>query len=68
MNGAIPELTDPEIIDITCTGDGVVIKSKADIRANISRFLLDNNYKIKELVLEEDSLETIFLDTLSKGE
>ena len=66
-SGAIPKLTDPGIIDASYVDGTAVIHAKSDIRERISDELVRNNVHIKELRMEEASLEDIFLTTVYGG-
>jgi ABC-2 type transport system ATP-binding protein len=66
-SGAIPQLTDPGIIDASYVDGTAVIHAKSDIREQISDELVRNHVHIKELRMEEASLEDIFLSSVYGG-
>src|SRR5271157_2832638 len=66
--GDLPKLTDPRIIDAAYDGNSAVLKAKEDIRDSISEELFRKDFRVRELRLEEKTLEDIFLETLYGGE
>lgn len=63
----IPQLTNPEIIDASYQDGSAVINARSDIREGISDELVRNNVHIRELRIEEKSLEDVFLETVYGG-
>lgn len=66
VQGSMPRLSDPRIIDVVYKDDLVIIKAKEDIREDIASQLVNNNVALKEIKLEEESLEDLFLTTIYK--
>jgi ABC-2 type transport system ATP-binding protein len=67
VNGDMPRLTDPRIINADYNSSSAVIRSKEDIRSSISEELYRKDFRILELRLEEKTLEDIFVETLYGG-
>ena len=65
--GAIPRLTNPGIVDASYTDGTALIHVKSDIRDEISDELSRNQVHIRELRMEERSLEDVFLETVYGG-
>jgi ABC-2 type transport system ATP-binding protein len=65
--GAMPRLSDPRIIDATYDDGSALIHASEDIRDAISEDLFRSGLRIRELAVEEKSLEEIFLDTIYQG-
>lgn len=68
VNGAMPKLSHSQIIDITYNSDGAIIHAKSDIRDDISVEIARNQLNIRELRVEAESLEDIFLETVYRGD
>jgi ABC-2 type transport system ATP-binding protein len=66
-SGPIPKLTDPRIIDVSYVNGSAVIHASADIRDEVSDEISRNSLHIRELRLEERSLEDVFLETVYGG-
>ncbi len=67
VNGDMPRLTDPRIINVEYNGGSAVLTSKEDIRSSISEELFQKDFRVLELRLEEKTLEDIFVETLYGG-
>lgn len=65
--GSMPKLSDPRIIDAVYNDGTAVIHAKSDIRDDISEELFRNNLRIRELKVDEKSLEEIFLETVYRS-
>jgi ABC-2 type transport system ATP-binding protein len=63
----MPAIEHENIINVEYKGRKVVIEAKSDIREDISRYLLENNVGIKELRIEEPTLEDVFMESVYKG-
>lgn len=68
VKGSMPKLEDVRIIDAVYNNGSAVIKAKSDIREDISQTLFSQSILIKELKVEEKTLEDIFLDTVYRSE
>ncbi len=65
--GPVPQLTDPEIIDASYMNGSAIIHAKSNICDQISEQLTRSNIRIRELKVEERSLEDVFLKTVYGG-
>jgi ABC-2 type transport system ATP-binding protein len=65
--GAIPQLTTPGIVDASYVDGTALIHARSDIRDEISDELVRNHIRIRELRVEERSLEDVFLETVYGG-
>jgi ABC-2 type transport system ATP-binding protein len=65
--GAIPQLTTPGIVDVSYVDGTALIRARSDIRDEISDELVRNHVHIRELRMEERSLEDVFLETVYGG-
>jgi ABC-2 type transport system ATP-binding protein len=65
--GPVPQISDPDIIDASYLNGSAIIHARSDIRDRISRQLSGNNVLIRELKVEERSLEEVFLQTVYGG-
>jgi len=63
----MPAIEHENIINVEYKGRRAVIEAKSDIRDYISRYLLENNVGIKELRIEEPTLEDVFMESVYKG-
>lgn len=66
-SGPIPKLTDPRIIDASYADDSAVVHARADIRDEISVEVTKGDLHVKELRLEERSLEDVFMETVYRS-
>ena len=66
-SGPMPKLDDPRIIDASYNNGSAIIHAKDDIREDISTQIERNNMHVKELRLEEKTLEEVFLETVYGG-
>ena len=66
-SGAIPQLSDPGILDASYVDGTAMIHASSDIRDKISDQLASSNVHIKELRVEEQSLEEVFLQSVYGG-
>jgi ABC-2 type transport system ATP-binding protein len=64
IHGNMPKLIDPKIIEVVYQDDTAIIKAVSDIREDIVTQLVKNNIPLKEIRLEEESLEELFLKTV----
>ncbi|WP_174589706.1 ABC transporter ATP-binding protein [Methanocella conradii] len=67
VSGAMPHLSDPRIIEASYSDGGASIKASADIRDDISRELIREGLAIRELAIDEETLEDVFLETVYGG-
>lgn len=67
VQGAMPRLSDPRILDAQYLDGSAIIKADADIRFSISDELYRNGLRITEMRLEEKTLEEVFLETVYGG-
>lgn len=67
VKGSMPKLEDVRIIDAVYNNGSAVIKAKSDIREDISQSLFNQSIIVKELMVEEKTLEDIFLDTVYRS-
>jgi ABC-2 type transport system ATP-binding protein len=65
--GAIPQLMNPGIVDASYVDCTALIHARSDIRDEISDELVRNQVHIRELRVEERSLEDVFLETVYGG-
>jgi ABC-2 type transport system ATP-binding protein len=65
--GDMPKIEHENIINVEYKGRKAVIEAKSDIREYISMYLLENNIGIKELRIEEPTLEDVFMESVYKG-
>ena len=66
-NEDMPKIEHENIINVEYKGRRAIIEAKSDIREYISRYLLENNIGIKELRIEEPTLEDVFMESVYKG-
>ncbi len=66
-SGDIPKLSDPGILDAIYAPGSAIIHARADIRDQLSDELTRNHVPIRELRMEERSLEEIFLESVYGG-
>jgi ABC-2 type transport system ATP-binding protein len=66
--GAMPKLSNPGIIDATYHDGTATLSVQSDIVNEIAGELIKNNVRIRELKIEEESLEDIFLETVYRRE
>jgi len=64
VNGTMPSLSNPDIVDAVYNNGSVTIKSNSDIRDYIFDEVVRSGLKMRELRLEEESLEDVFLETV----
>jgi ABC-2 type transport system ATP-binding protein len=67
VNGSMPKLALSQIVSADYQNGRAVIRAKGDIRDQISDELFRQNVHIRELRIEERSLEDVFLDTVYGG-
>ncbi len=65
--GDMPKIEHENIINVEYKGRKAVIEAKSDIREYISMYLLENSIGIKELRIEEPTLEDVFMESVYKG-
>ena len=63
----MPAIEHENIVNVEYKGRKAVIEAKSDIREYISMYLLENNIGIKELRIEEPTLEDVFMESVYKG-
>ena len=68
VNGILPMLSDPNIIDVTYGDGGAIIKARSDIRDYIADIIAKNDLRVREMRLEEESLEDVFLESVYRGD
>jgi ABC-2 type transport system ATP-binding protein len=66
-NEDMPKIEHENIINVEYKGRRAVIEAKSDIRDYISRYLLENNVGIREMRIEEPTLEDVFMESVYKG-
>jgi ABC-2 type transport system ATP-binding protein len=66
--GHVPKLTDSRIVDATYHDGSALVRASADIREDLSMELFKDGLRIRELSLQEKSLEELFLETIYRGE
>src|SRR5271157_237750 len=64
VNGTMPSLSNLDIVDAVYNNGSVTIKSNSDIRDYIFDEVVRSGLKMRELRLEEESLEDVFLETV----
>jgi ABC-2 type transport system ATP-binding protein len=67
LNEDMPKIEHENIINMEHKGRRAIIEAKSDIREYISRYLLEDNIGIKELRIEESTLEDVFMESVYKG-
>ncbi|MBE9591910.1 MAG: DUF4162 domain-containing protein, partial [Proteobacteria bacterium] len=63
----MPKIEHENIVNVEYKGRRAIIEAKSDIREDISRYLLEHNIGIKELRIEEPTLEDVFMESVYKG-
>jgi ABC-2 type transport system ATP-binding protein len=66
--GDMPRLTDPRITQATYNNGSAILQATEDIRDSISDELYHKSFRIRELRVEEQSLEEIFLESVYRGD
>lgn len=67
-NGDMPRFNDARIINAVYNNGSAVIHAREDIRDDLSEMLFKSNLMVRELKLEEKTLEEIFLETVYRSE
>ncbi len=67
VDGIVPELNGPHIVEASYDGGNAVLRADEDIVDEVARQLLDAGVRIVELKRGEESLEDIFLETVAGG-
>ncbi len=67
QNEDMPKIEHENIVTVEYKGRRAIIEAKSDIRGEISRYLLEHNIVIKELRIEESTLEDVFMESVYKG-
>ncbi|WP_174591879.1 ABC transporter ATP-binding protein [Methanocella conradii] len=67
VNGPMPELSNSNIIQVKYSDRSAVIRSRSDIREELSIELSQKNLHVCDLRIEEKSLEDIFIKTIYNG-
>jgi ABC-2 type transport system ATP-binding protein len=63
----MPRLADSRILEAAYKDGSAVLKASSDIRDDISRDLARGGFVIRELSVEEETLEDVFLETVYGG-
>ena len=63
----MPAIEHENIVNVEYKGRKAVIEAKSDIREYISMYLLENNIGIREMRIEEPTLEDVFMESVYKG-
>jgi ABC-2 type transport system ATP-binding protein len=66
--GTMPELSDPRIVDATYNDGSATLHVRADIVNEVAAELMKSGVRIREIKVEEESLEDIFLETVYRRE
>jgi ABC-2 type transport system ATP-binding protein len=66
--GDMPRLTDPRILQATYHNGSATLQATEDIRDSISDELFHKSFRIRELRVEERTLEEIFLESVYRGD
>ncbi|CAJ36940.1 ABC-type transport system, ATPase component [Methanocella arvoryzae MRE50] len=66
--GTMPKLSDSRIVSADYVDGSAIITATEDIRDDISEQLYTSGIRIRELRLEEQTLEEVFLNTIYRGE
>ena len=66
--GPVPQLTDARIVSAVYQDGSALVRASADIREDISAELFRAGLRIRELSLQEKTLEELFLETVYRGE
>lgn len=64
VNGTMPVLASPEIVESSYNGGSAMIKARSDIRDLIFDEVVGHGLKMLEFRLEEESLDNVFLETI----
>jgi ABC-2 type transport system ATP-binding protein len=67
VDGIVPELNGPHIVEASYDGGTAVLQADEDIVNEVARQLLGAGARIAELRRQEESLEDIFLETVYRG-
>ena len=67
VNGTMPKLANPDIIEAAYHNGSATIKAKSDLRDFIADEMAKNNLRLRELRVEEESLEEVFLETVYRS-
>ncbi len=66
--GEMPKLEDPRILSATYHDGSAVIEASADIRDDVSDMLFKKGLRIRELRIEERTLDELFLESVYRSE
>ena len=66
--GEMPRLEDPRILSATYHDGSAVIEASADIRDDVSDMLFKKGLRIRELRVEERTLDELFLESVYRSE
>jgi ABC-2 type transport system ATP-binding protein len=66
--GTMPKLTDPRIIEASYNDGTATLSVQSDIVNEVASELMKGGVRIRELKVEEESLEDIFLETVYRRE
>ena len=67
VNGTMPKLDNPDIINAVYNDGSATITARSDLRDFISDEIAKNNLRMREFKLEEESLEDVFLESVYGG-
>ncbi|MDI6897368.1 ABC transporter ATP-binding protein [Methanocella conradii] len=67
VDGKMPRLDNPDIIEAAYQDGGATIKASSDLRGFIFDEVVRSGLRVRELRLEEESLEDVFLETVYGG-
>ncbi|WP_174591738.1 ABC transporter ATP-binding protein [Methanocella conradii] len=67
VDGKMPRLDSPDIIEAAYQDGGATIKASSDLRDFIFDEVVRSGLRVRELRLEEESLEDVFLETVYGG-
>lgn len=62
--GEMPRIEDPRILSATYNDGGAILEASADIRDDVSDMLFKKGLRIRELRLEERTLDELFIESV----
>jgi len=57
----LPDLDDPEIIDVERNGNRAVVRATTDIRDRLAATLFEQGMHVREMRVEEPDIEDVFM-------
>lgn len=66
--GTMPKLSDPRIVDAAYNDGSATLHVQSDIVNEVASELMKSGVRIREIKVEEESLEDIFLETVYRRE